>query len=154
MKFFAKLWAWLKSLWMSLDKKVEKLVPVATNIVQGLKKAVEDEQVLSVLEVIKFYIPGDTDDKIIDTAVKLIRKYAPKIALQLEIINSITGIEDVNEQMLAVVEALKYADPDKKSDYWHRLASEILKALADDKLTLGEAGALVEFHYTNYIKQK
>jgi hypothetical protein len=111
------------------------------------------------LEIIKFAIPGNTDDKIIDKAMELAKKYIPEIAIRLKIISSIAGIEDTNEQMLAVVEALKGVNKDTQSDYWHELAAQVLKALANEspggiKITLGEAGVLVEYHYKNYIQKQ
>jgi hypothetical protein len=52
------------------------------------------------------------------------------------------------------VEALKGANKDTQSDYWHELAAQVLKALSDGKITLGEAGVLVEYHYKNYIQKQ
>lgn len=154
MKIFKKIWQFVIEIFASLESKVEKMTPIATNIVEGVKKALENPTVTSVIEVIKFTIPGDTDDKIINKALELAREYVPKIALRLEIINSITGIEDINDQMIAVVNALKNANDEQKSDYWHELATFILRKLADGKITLGEAGAICEYHYRNYIKPK
>jgi hypothetical protein len=154
MKLMKKVLKWIRETWENLDKAVGKAIPVATAIVQGLKTAVENDQVMYLLEIIKFAIPGNTDDKIIDKAMELAKKYIPEIAIRLKIINSIAGIADTNEQMLAVVEALKGANKDTQSDYWHELAAQVLKALSDGKITLGEAGVLVEYHYKNYIQKQ
>jgi hypothetical protein len=153
-KLFEKIWAFVENMFSTIEKKVEKLIPLATGIVEGVKNALENNKVLSVIEIIKFMIPGDTDDKIIDKAIKITQEYIPKIALQLGIIKSISGIENVNDQMIAVVNALKEANDEQKSDYWHELAAYVLKKLADGKLTLGEAGSIVEYHYQNYVKVK
>jgi len=153
-KFLQKIWAFVVGMFSKLEQEVEKYVPVATNIVEAVKKVVESQTTGAVLEVIKFTIPGDTDDKIIDKAMELAKEYIPKIAKQLGIIDAITDIEDVNEQMIAVVNVLKEVNDDTKSDYWHELATFILKQFADGKLTLGEAGAIVEYHYQNYVKPK
>jgi hypothetical protein len=153
-KFLKKIWNFIEGLFIKLSDRVRLLAPVATNIVQGLKKVVESDTTTAILEVIKFSIPGDTDDKIIDKAMELVKEYIPKIAKQLEIIDSVANIEDVNERMIAVVNVLKDANSDDKSDYWHELAAFILRALADGKITLGEAGAIVEYHYQNYVKPR
>lgn len=153
-KILSKVWMWIEGLWNDLDRLIDKLVPIAVNVTQVIKKAVESEKTTAVLEIIKFTIPGDTDDKIINKAVELAKKYIPKVALQLEIIDSISGIEDINEQMQAVVEALKNSNDDTKSDYWHEFTAQFLKAMADGKLTLGEAGSLAEYHFRNYVQLK
>ncbi len=152
-KLLQKIWNWIETLWVKVETKVEELAPVATNIVEGVKKVVEDKTFLNVLEVVKFTIPGDTDDKIINKALELAQEYIPKIALQLGIISSIAEIDDVNQQMIAVVNALKDANDQQKSDYWHELAAFVLRKLADGKITLGEAGSIVEYHYQNYVKK-
>jgi len=151
---FKKIWQWIEGIFSKMEGTVEKFMPVATNIVEGVKKAIENDQILIVLEVIKFTIPGNIDDKIIDKALELTRKYIPKIALQLQIINSITEIEDTNEQMIAVINVLKNASKEEQSKYWHELAKQILYALADGKVTWGESASIVEYHYKNYIKKQ
>jgi len=151
---FKRIWVWIEGIFSIVENKVEALVPVATNIVVCVKKAIEDNRTEYVLEVIKFTIPGDTDDKIIDKAMKLAKKYVPKIALQLQIIKSVTELENVNDQMVAVVDIVKQVSPEEQSKYWHELAKQVLYALADHKITWGEAGAIVEYHYKNYIKKQ
>jgi hypothetical protein len=153
-KLFQKIWYFITGIFSLIEFKVEELMPIATRVVEGLKKAVENNTTEMVLEIIKFSIPGNTDDKIIDKAMELVKEWIPKLALKLEIIDSISEIDTVNEQMIAIVNALKDANDDKKSDYWHELAAFILKQLADGRITLGEASAIVEYHYQNYIKPK
>ena len=152
-KLISKLWNWIEGLFSKLESKVRKMTPIAVNIVEIVKNTVENQKFIALLEVIKFSIPGDADDKLIDKIMETVQKYIPKIALQLDIIQSISGLETVNEQMIAVVNALKQASDDQKSDYWHELAAFILRQLADGELTLGEAGAIVEYHYQNYVKK-
>lgn len=149
---FKKIWNFIEGLFSKLEREVEKYVPVAVNIVEGVKRTVENKQFKSVLEIVKFSIPGDTDDKIIDKVMAVAQEYIPKIAIQLNIIESITDIEDVNEQMIAVTNALKSSNDEQKSDYWHELAAFVLRRLSDGKITLGEAGSIAEYHYQNYVK--
>ncbi len=153
-KLFQRIWGFIEGLFSKLEQEVEKYIPVAVNIVEGVKRTVENKQFKSVLEIVKFAIPGDTDDKIIDKVMEVTQEYIPKIALQLNIIESITDIEDVNEQMIAVTNALKSANDEQQSDYWHELSAFILRRLADGKITLGEAGSIAEYHYQNYVKPK
>ncbi|MGM0377848.1 MAG: hypothetical protein ACQEQ0_13840 [Bacteroidota bacterium] len=151
-KLFKKIWGFIEGLFVKAEEQVERYAPIAVNIVEGVKRTVENNQFKSAVEIVKFAIPGDTDDKIIDKVLAVVQEYIPKIALQLNIIESITDIEDVNDQMVAVVNALKHANADEQSDYWHELAAFVLKKLADGKITLGEAGSIAEYHYQNYVK--
>ena len=151
MNIFQKVWKWIGDLFGKIEKKVEELIPIATNVVEGVKRAIENDQILTVIEWVKFAIPGDTDDKIIDKVLELTKEYIPKIALQLQIINSITDIEDKDKQMIAVLDVLKNASKKKKAQYWHELAKQVLYALSDDKITWGEAASFVEYDYRNRI---
>jgi len=153
-KLLRKIWRFIENLFSRVEEEVERYVPIAVNIVEGVKRTVESDQFISVTEIVKFAIPGDTDDKIIDKVLEITKKYIPKIALQLRIVESITDIEDVNEQMIAVVEALKEVNNEEKNDYWHELASFVLRRLADGRISLGEAGAIAEYHYQNYVKNR
>jgi hypothetical protein len=151
-KLLRKIWRFIENLFSRVEEEVERYVPIAVNIVEGVKRTVESDQFISVTEIVKFAIPGDTDDKIIDKVLEITKKYISKIALQLRIVESITDIEDVNEQMIAVVNALKNANDEQKNDYWHELSAFILRKLADGKISLGEAGSIAEYHYQNYVK--
>lgn len=153
-KFLSKIWTFIEGLFSKAEKEVEKYVPIAVNIVEGVKRTIESRTFKSVVEIVKFAIPGDADDKIIEKVLAVAGEYIPKIADQLNIIESITDIEDVNDQMIAVVHALKSVDGDTQNDYWHELAAFVLKKLADGKITLGEAGAIAEYHYQNYVKDR
>lgn len=145
---------WIWKLIGAMDRRIKILIPVVTRVVQGVKLAVENEEVLTALELAKFIIPGKVDDIIIARVVQLVKKYIPKIALQLGVVNSLVEVEGEQERINAVMKALKVSTKDMKSDYWHELAAQILKALGDGKITLGEAGVLVEFHYKNGIKKQ
>lgn len=152
-KLFSKIWAFVEMLFVKAEDEVMKLVPVAVNIVEAVKNTMDDSKFISVVEIVKFAIPGDADDKLIDKVLEVTREYIPKIALQLGIIQSINDKATINEKMVAVVEALKNANADDQNDYWHELATFILRKLADGKLTLGEAGSIAEYHYQNYVKK-
>lgn len=153
MKILKKVWTWIESFWSKLDREVDKLLPFAINVTQTIKKGVENNQVLSAIEIIKIATP-DPVDAVIDKSVQWIQKNIPKIALQLEIIKSISEIQDVNEQMIAVVDALRDSSDEDWAKYWAEFSKQFLYAMADGKLTWGEAGALAEYHYRNYVKGK
>jgi len=151
-KLISKAFAWVKSLWTKLDSAVDKLLPIATGIVQKVKVAVESDTFSTIKAIVEFYTP-DAVDLTIDTVVAAVQKIIPKLAVQLEIIESIAGIEDPVEQVAAVIEKLKSLTDEQNEKYWASFAQELLYVLADGKVTWGEAASLAEYHYQNYIKQ-
>lgn len=153
MKIFKKVWAWIEGLWNDLDHQIEKLLPVATNVVQAVKTAIENKNFDMVTTVIKNLIPGQTDDVIIDKAVELARKHIPQLAIQLEIYNVIADISDPREQLIAVFEKLQTASGEKWQKFCTQLAQQVLVDMSDGKITWGEAGVYVELYYKTYIKK-
>lgn len=149
---FKKVWIWFKKLWSKLDDLSDKLIPLASAVVEGAKKAIEYKDFNMIVTVVKSLTP-DVADAVIDKAVELAKKYIPKIALQLEVIESLSDIEDVEEQMIAVFKKLEDISDEKWQRFCTGLAQEILVALADGKITWGEAGGFVEYYYRNYLKE-
>lgn len=148
-----KIWEFVEKIFGKAEDEIMKLAPIAVKIVEGVKNTMDDSRFIPVIEIVKFAIPGDTDNKIIEKVLATAREYIPKIALQLNVIQSIGENATVNEQMIAVVEALKGLNQQDQSDYWHELAMYILRQLADGKISLGEAGSIAEYHYQNYVKK-
>jgi hypothetical protein len=149
-----KVWKWIKGLVRKADDLVEKALPVATAVVEGVKKAIDSGLFDAVSATVKSLIPGTADDVLIDKAVSIAKKQVPKLALQLQIVSGIAGIEDENEQMKAIFKALGESSGVEWQKFCTGLAQEVLIALADDKITWGEAGGLVEYYYRNYINKQ
>lgn len=134
-----------------LESKTKKLVPVAINVVQGLK-AVMDGPVDDVLAfIIKTAIKGQTDDVIIDKTTATVKEWIPKILFELELINSIANIEDQNEQLQAILNQINLSSDEKKKIIYHGLASLILEKLSDGKITWSDSVAISEYYFKNFI---
>ena len=151
-KLLLKLWNFIMSMTNKLDNEVEKLIPVATNIVQAVKKAIENPAFEITAMVVKNLIPGSTDDVIIDKAIYLTKQNLPKIALQLEIIDSVTKFKNPEEQLLFIFKELNNVSSVKWQKFCSQLAQQIVIDMADEKISWGEAGVYVEMYYKTYIK--
>lgn len=134
-----------------LDGTVDKLLPIVSNVVQGVKKAIEYKNFDMIVSVVKKLFPGGADDLIIDKAVSLARLYLPKIALQLQIVTTIADAEDPREQLIEIFEELQNVSDEKWEKFCTQLAQHILIDMADNKITWGEAGVYVELYYKTYI---
>jgi hypothetical protein len=156
--FFKNVWNWIVQtfykVWNKVDEVIGSFLPVATNTVEAVKKVIENPLLNVTVEVIKSFTP-DVADKVIDKAVELLKEKIPQLALQLKIVDELHGIEDKNEQVRQILFVISQGvDNEKWEKFLSGLAQEILYALSDGKITWGEAGALVEYYYQNYIKEK
>jgi len=136
-----------------LDKKVESLIPIASNVVQAIKVVMENGKLDMMATVLKQLIPGVKDDLIINSAVALAKKYVPVIALRLEIITSITNIEDPELQLIEIFGKLQDTSKVKWQMFCSQLAQQIVIDMADEKITWGEAGVYLELYYKTVIKK-
>lgn len=152
-KFLRKLWASIASLFHKVDDEVKILVPIAIRIVQGIKNVMDGPVDDVVLSIVKAAIPGDADDQLIDRVHKTVEEWVPKILLQLNLVNSITQTEDVNEQLKAILAQLKLASDETKNIVYHGIASLILEKLSDGKFDWTDATAVAEYYYQHEVKE-
>jgi|GEM_PF-1396790 len=157
-KFFRKIWSWIKKMWKKVNDIADEYVPIAVNVVEAVKKAIESKKFSVIVTIIETFTPKATDE-IIDTIIALLKKYIPKISLQLQIIEAITDEEDPVKQIELIFQKIGEGITDEQ---WQKfctgLAQEVLYTLAKDsdggsKITWAEAGTLIEYYYQNYVNQ-
>lgn len=153
-KLLLKLWSFILKMISKIDDKVDELIPVATHVVEAVKKAVENPAFDITTQVVKNLIPGKTDDVIIDKAVLIARKYIPEISLRLQIIDQISDVEDPREQLIEIFGKLQDVSSQTWQKFCSQLAQQITIDMADGKITWGEAGVYVELYYLTYLKEK
>lgn len=151
-KLLKKLLNWVSGLFNSLEREVKKYVPVAINIVEGVKDVIDSPVADVVLAITKKAIPGEKDDVLIDKVLTFVKNKLPMLLLELKMVNSIAGIEDPNEQLKAILAELKFTSDRSKNAFYHGLASLILESLSDGELTWGEAVMVAEYYYQNTKK--
>lgn len=152
--FISNLWNSIKKLYASLNSTSKKMIPIALNIVEGVKKVMDTPTDDIILTIVKNAIPGTADDVIIDKVKSVVEEWLPKVLLELQVANSIAGIEDPNEQLKAILAQLKLSSDETKAIVYHGLASLILEKLSDGKLSWSDSTAIAEYYYKNVIEAK
>lgn len=153
-KFLRNIWSGVKKLFIKVDGSVDKLAPIAINIVQGIKKVVDGPVDDIVAEILKKTIPGVADDLLIDKVHDLIVKYVPEALSRLLMIQSIANLTNPNDQLQAIVKQLRLSSDQQKNMIYHNLSTLIIEKLADGKLTWGESAVISEYVYQNFVKPK
>lgn len=145
MKILKKFWAKVKVLWNKTDEVAKKFVPIAINMVEGIKNF-NDSNSADFLEfVATTAIPGDADNVIVQKGRKFIREVFPKILLELKIINSITDLTDDNEKLKAILAQINLSSVN--GIIYKGIAAKALELLADGRFTFDDAVILVTFAY-------
>lgn len=153
-KILKKIWETIKNIYNHLIGDTQKYVPIAINIVEGMKKVMDTPVDDVVLEIIKVAIPGDADDKVIDKVKSVVETWVPKVLLELKIVNSIAGITDVNAQLQAILAEVKKLCPETQAILWHGFASLCIEKLSDGKITWSDGVALAEWFFQNVFKKE
>lgn len=143
MSFLKKLWNGIRKLFAGLRLKSKVWVKLAVGVVQGLKVIMDSP----VPDVVAAIIPGDADDKVKDK----IRLWIPKIMLELNMIEAIAGIEDVNEQLNAILAKIKLSSKETRNIFWHGLGSLLIEKFSDGKFSWADAVAVSQYYYDNIL---
>lgn len=144
--------AFISSIWRKTTDEVKVITPIAINIVNAVK-SINDSFAGDVIEgILKIAIPGDSEDKIIIQIRARLKEVLPKLILQLNIVESISNIQDIDEQLKAILGVINIAKDEKKRIFYHSLCSLIINSLADGKLTWSESVLIAEYYYTEVYK--
>jgi hypothetical protein len=145
----ATIWTFIAKLWKSVDTLIEKITPIAVNIVNEIKKINESTTGDIVEMILSAAIPGTADDKIITLIRSRLKTILPKIILSLNISESIAKIEDPNEQLKAIITAINLSPNKAKNVYYHGLCTMIVDAVSDGKVTWSESILISEYYFKN-----
>ncbi|MBV5334407.1 MAG: hypothetical protein JZU49_01195 [Sulfuricurvum sp.] len=152
-KLLKRVWAFIAGVFNRLEDETKKLVPVAINVVQGLKAVMDSPVDDILLSIVKAAIPGDADDLLIDRIKSVVEKYIPLVLTDLKMVGSIAGIEDQNKQLQAILDQFKLSSDETKNIFYHGLSCLILEKLSDGKLSWSDSIAIGEYYYQNISKK-
>jgi len=152
-KFIANIWNKIKDLYNSLIGTSKKYIPIAINIVEAIKKVTDSPVDDIILSIVKAAIPGTADDVMIDKVKDTVEKWLPKILLELRLWQSVSNIEDQNQQLQAILKEINLSSDETKSIIYHGLAALILEKLSDGELSWSDSVAISEYYFKNIHKK-
>jgi len=158
---FKKIWTFLANihrktgfLFDKLSAETQKLVPVAVHIVQALKSFPIHSQVDDVVAILLGTLLPKYS--LVVTAHKCyLEEHIPKWLCELKVAQSIVQIEDKNEQLIAIINALNISDT--KSTEYLDFATKCLYYLnggEDGKLGWEDCRGIVQEYYEGYVKDE
>lgn len=148
LKFLAKIWAFIKSLF----KKADKAVEWAVQATQAVKNVMNSGFASQLKTVLKLWLP-DAGDAIVDKIYTSTIEWLPKLAQQLAI--DVEG-DDISteEGMKSLFQKVTGVDDETWEKFWTMYSQTILQILSDKKVTWAEAGVLVKLFYDVEFKNK
>jgi hypothetical protein len=151
--FLAQILGFLSGLWKKATDEVKQFAPIAISAVNVLKTVNESFAGDIIETVIASIIPGKADDLAIKILREKMKLILPKVIIQLNFANTISQIQDPNEQLKSVLSAINLSSDEAKNVFYHGLSTLILQSLSDGKLTWTESVQISEYYYTNIYKK-
>lgn len=152
-QLFLKIKLFIIQIWDKSDEFVERIGPIAVNVVEQIKQ-VNESTAGDVIElIISKAIKGKADDLAIKAIREQLRKRLPEVLEIMRLSMNIAKVDDKNLQVKMILDAINMSPDAVKNAHYHTFCSLVLEKISDGKLTWSESVLLAEYYYYNiYIK--
>ena len=152
--FFAKVELFIAQLYSKADELIERIAPVAINVVEQIKQ-VNDSTTGDIIElIISKAIKGVADDLIIRNLRAKLREKLPEVLEVMRTALNIAKVDDANLQVKLILDAINMSPDAIKNAHYHTFCSMLLEKISDGKLTWGESVIIAQYYYDNIYKPK
>ena len=152
MKALKQFGRWLKSVFSKVQKLIDKVIPKAVDIVQAVKKSIDNGTLSDISDALQFIFPKGSI--LIDKAEKFLEEHIPELCVQLEIIEAVNLSDKTEEAIKQALDALKETYGDKWEQFTSGLAGDLAIWLADGKIDASERKEMIkkakDFYDTNF----
>ena len=152
--FFAKVELFIAQMWAKADELVERIAPVAINVVEQIK-TINESTTGDIIElIISKAIKGDADDLIIRNLRAKLREKLPEVLEVMRTALNIAKVDDANLQVKLILDAINMSPDAVKNAHYHTFCSMLLEKISDGKLTWGESVIIAQYYYDNIYKNE
>ncbi len=145
--------AWITKVLTSADAEAQVLIPIAINLVNGLKKVMDEPATDMVIAIVEAGLNNSADTVLINKAKAALDTWLPIILLKLQKAEDITKITNLQDQLVAALNELKFSSDTAKNMFWNDFAGVLLSALTTGTVTVEAGKVLIETYYQTYIKK-
>ena len=150
--FFAKVELFIAQMWAKTDELVERIAPIAINIVEQIK-TINESSTGDIIElIISKAIKGNADDLVIKAIREQLRKRLPEVLEIMRLSMNIAKVDDMNLQVKMILDAINMSPDAVKNAYYHTFCSLVLEKISDGKLTWGESVIIAQYYYDNIYR--
>ena len=150
---FYEVKAFVLTIFDKADELVERIAPVAINVVEQIK-TINETTTGDIIElIITKAIKGEADDLIIRNLRVKLKEKLPEVIEVMRLALNIAKVDDKNLQAKMVLDAINFSPDQIKNAHYHTFCSMLIESVSDGKLTWGESVILAQYVYDN-IYQK
>ena len=149
---FLKIKLFIVQLYSKADELIERIAPIAINVVEQIKQ-VNESTAGDVIElIISKAIKGNADDLIIRQVREQLRKRLPEVLEIMRLSMNIAKVDDKNLQVKMILDAINMSPDEIRNAYYHTFCVMILEKISDGKLTWSESVMIAEYYYNKIYK--
>ena len=150
---FYNVKAFVLTIYDKADELVERIAPVAINVVEQIK-TINETTTGDIIElIITKALKGEADDLIVRNLRAKLKEKLPEVIEVMRLALNIAKVDDKNLQAKMVLDAINFSPDQIKNAHYHTFCSMLIESVADGKLTWGESVILAQYVYDN-IYQK
>ena len=149
---FQEIKLFVLKIWDKADELIERIAPVAINVVEQIK-TVNESTTGDIIElIISKAIKGTSDGIIIHQLREKLKTELPKVLEIMQTALNIAKVDDANLQVKQIIAAINLSPDEVKNVYYHTFAVLILEKISDGKLTWSESVMIAEYYYNKIYK--
>ena len=149
---FAKVKLWILNIWDKADELIERIAPVAINVVEQIK-TINESTTGDIIElIISKAIKGNADNLAIKAIREQLRKRLPEVIEIMRLSMNIAKVDDANLQVKMILDAINMSPDAVKNAHYHAFCSLVIEKISDGNLTWGESVIIAQYYYDNIYR--
>lgn len=151
-ELWAKMVAWVKGSASKVDDFIIKYAPIAITVVNTIKDFNESDAA-DVVESVLMAVGLKYGSQYIPMVRRWMEENLPKIIDALGLASKVAEAATISEKIVAAQEAIKMLPESMNATMWANLSAVLANALADEKLSISEALAIIGYIYENNLNK-
>jgi len=149
---FLKIKLFIVQLYSKADELIERIAPVAINVVEQIK-TINESTTGDIIElIISRAIKGNADDLAIKAIREQLRKRLPEVLEIMRLSMNIAKVDDANLQVKMILDAINMSPDAVKNAHYHAFCSLVIEKISDGNLTWGESVIIAQYYYDNIYR--
>jgi hypothetical protein len=151
-ELWAKIVAWVKGVGKAVDDFIVKYAPIAVTVVNAIKEF-NESGTMDIVETVLNTVGAKYGAKYIPLVRKWLEKNLPIVIDSLNLASGVAAGATLAEKIAAAREGIANLPIEIKATTWTSVASMLANSLADNKLSISEALAIVAYVYENELNK-
>ena len=151
-ELWAKIVAWVKGASNAVDNFILKYAPIAVTVVNVIKEF-NESSTMDLVEEILNTVGSKDGAKYIPLVRAWVEKNLPIVIDSLNLAGNVAASATISEKIAAAREGIAKLPVEIKASIWTSIATMLADSLADNKLSISEAFAIIAYVYENGLNK-